>query len=132
VGEELTGFLDTLDRVVLGGRAESQAVNLRKDEPHPVAEFVATPDFCDGTFVDALLRNREASQIERVSMVAGLIAARHGRLLDVWADLRMSHRIERYGVRVEDAPRLCSLAMLLDRRTGANEKGRAAAAVGRE
>lgn len=57
--------------------AEGQTVDLRADEPHPVAALVSRPDFRKGPVMDTFLRLGEPGQVERVSLVVGLIVARH-------------------------------------------------------
>src|SRR5579871_4552831 len=51
----LARFLWALDGELLCSGTEPQAVDLRKDEPHPVAAFVASPDFGESAVVDAFL-----------------------------------------------------------------------------
>jgi hypothetical protein len=47
-----------------------------------VAAFVAAADFCEGTIINSFLCGREASQIEWVIVIAGMVAFRHfGELL---------------------------------------------------
>src|SRR5262245_13034285 len=70
-------LLDTLERVELCGRAESQSVELRKDIPHPVRAFLAAPKFREGSRVVVFLRLHKATQIVRIVRAAKLICVRH-------------------------------------------------------
>src|SRR5262249_52368505 len=59
-------FGDALDREMLGGRAEPEAIELGKDVPHPMRLLLATLDLAERLFVVAFLRVEEAAQVVRV------------------------------------------------------------------
>ena len=51
-------------------RAEGQTIEFRKDVPHPVGAFSATPDFRERLLVVVLLRVKEAVQVVPVCCAA--------------------------------------------------------------
>ena len=53
-------FLPVLDRITLRHRTESQAFDLRKDEPHPMRSLPAVPQLSQGPLVNTLLCFHEA------------------------------------------------------------------------
>jgi hypothetical protein len=62
------GFVDTLDRVKLGGRAESKACKLGKDEPHPVPLLPAGAEFAQGGGVSVFLGVEKAAKVRGISV----------------------------------------------------------------
>src|SRR5215203_6672382 len=63
------GFILALDGVMPGGRARTQAINLRKDEPHPVGLLPTGADLLQCDRIDFLLGVEEALEIEWVVSV---------------------------------------------------------------
>ena len=57
------GFIEIFDGVKAGGGAVAEAVNLRKDEPHPVSVLPARPEFLDGGGVGVLLGDEKAIKV---------------------------------------------------------------------
>src|ERR1700727_4052871 len=57
------GFVDALNRVFLGGGAGAEAFDLRKDEPHPVSFFLASPQFVADLAVDGVLGVDESLKV---------------------------------------------------------------------
>src|SRR5207253_6675587 len=61
------GLVETLNRVALGGRAESEPIDLREDVPHPVRALPAARDFRERRLVVALLGLQETAEVIRVT-----------------------------------------------------------------
>jgi hypothetical protein len=57
--------------VAFSRRAETETVELRKDEPHPVAPLAAVPQLFEDTGVNRFLGLCEAVQFERVTGIFG-------------------------------------------------------------
>src|SRR5262245_6238250 len=59
-------FFLAFDGIVLGRGTAPQSVDLRKDEPHPMAFFSAAPEFLQRLFVYSFLRYHKSIQIKRI------------------------------------------------------------------
>ena len=57
--EVVRGFLDGVQCVPLGHWAAAKALNLRKDEPHPMGRLPARFQFCANAVIDGLLSQNE-------------------------------------------------------------------------
>src|SRR5947209_8667645 len=63
------GFLDRRDAEPRGHRAMAQALELREDEPHPVALFAAGPQLGAGLLIYRVLRLNKSLQMENIAHI---------------------------------------------------------------
>src|SRR5262245_32543994 len=66
MGEVRARLVEALDRVALRRRAEPEAGDLGKDEPHPVRALAAAPDLVQGRLVDRGLGTDETLEVVRI------------------------------------------------------------------
>jgi len=64
--EIVTGFLQAVDGISVRHRAQAEAAELGKHEPHPVRRFSAGPELVDDLRVDVLLGSQETGEVETV------------------------------------------------------------------
>ena len=76
-------FRDALDRISLGGLAEPETIELRKDVSHPVRAFPSMPDLGECPFVSVFLCLHEAIQVMQVAHIASLSHVYHKVLLSL-------------------------------------------------
>jgi hypothetical protein len=69
------GFRFRRDRIMLRRRAMAETLDLREDEPHPVALFPPAAQFRADVFEDGALRLDEALQVEGIAQLHYLRSA---------------------------------------------------------
>ncbi|MNC52882.1 hypothetical protein D3C75_1022530 [compost metagenome] len=74
-----TGFISRLQGITFGHFAVTQALQLRKDEPDPVAGFASGVEFSQDPVKERVLGVDEALEVEG-GWHAGLLNARSGRV----------------------------------------------------
>src|SRR5262245_33673726 len=83
-------FLEPLDCVVPGNRAETQPVDLWEDVPHPVRALLSTGELPQRLFVVLLLRPDETFEVVGVSSHGAIRTARPVALVPGYSARRTS------------------------------------------